>query len=95
MEENVFPSVSCINLPNIGMQISLAFSSIPHKRNAFKPLSDNAKLIDLPADMSVVLKSGLLSYKSTLKPLCASLKASKLPHKPAPIISTLSFLFIN
>ena len=50
----------------MGMQISRAFSSIPHKRKAFKPLSDNAKLIDLPAEISVVLKSGLLSYTSTL-----------------------------
>ena len=50
--------------------------------------------MDLPAEISVVLKSGLLSYTVTLKPLCASLNANKLPHNPAPTINILSFLFI-
>jgi len=47
--------------PCMGIQIFLAFSSTPANRNALKPLSDKARLIDFPAEISVVRKSGLLS----------------------------------
>ena len=43
------------------MQSGFTLSSIPANRKAFSPRSDKARLIERPAEISVVRKSGLLS----------------------------------
>ena len=89
----VLPLLSCSMRPCIGMHRLFTLFSRPTILRAFIPRLDRAKLMERPALMFSFRKSDRLSITLTLYPLCPRRKASKDPHRPAPIMSIFSSVF--
>ncbi len=85
----MLPSGRWTILPFMGMSFGATSSNIPADLRALIPLLDNAKLIDLPAEISVFLGSCRFSNRSTLYPRFASMMANKGPVNPEPMIVLL------
>ncbi len=83
----VLPSFKCTCLPCIGTTSFKIYSSSPTAFKASNPLSERAKLIDLPADIFSFLISGLRSKSSTSNPRFAINIANKEPESPPPTIN--------